>query len=58
MKGGVIMKQLELEIWNQAIDKKQLEAKQARKELRNEWIKRNLSNYQHEFSEPNLKGMK
>ena len=52
------MKQLELSIWDNAIDKKRLEIKQAKLERRNEWIRNNLKNYQHEFNEPNLKGMK
>lgn len=53
------MKQLELSIWDNAIDKKQLEIKQAKTERRNEWIKRNLNYYKHEFNvnEANLKGM-
>ena len=52
------MKQLILSIWDEAIDKKQLGIKQAKIERKNEWIRKNLINYKHEFDEPNIKGLK
>lgn len=54
------MKQLELSFWNdpKTIDKKAQDLKQIKLERRNEWIKKNLKNYNHEFDHPNINGLK
>lgn len=54
------MKQFELSFWNDPniIDKEAQELKQIKLERRNEWIKKNLKDYNHEFDQPNIKGLK
>lgn len=46
-----------LPFWNDVIDKKQLRIKELKAERRNEWIRKNLGEYNRDFEESNIKGL-